>query len=54
MGGDYLLPLLSLATLLIVACLALWSRQRTLARKRDKDAPKSSLAKDGPGPQPFR
>ena len=44
-GG--LVPFLSLFTLLAVAVLALISKERTLARMRDPNAPVSTLARDG-------
>lgn len=44
---EGLVPVLSLATLLIVAVLALISKERTKDRMRDPNAPVSTLAKDG-------
>ena len=46
MFGD-MIPLLALFTLLAVVVLALISKERTLDRKRDPNAPISTLAKDG-------
>ncbi|MEJ6397858.1 hypothetical protein [Yoonia sp. 208BN28-4] len=54
MSGPYLLPALALFTLLAAIGIAVWSKKRTKDRMANDDAPKSSLAKDGPGPQPFR
>ena len=54
MTSEILLPLLSLATIFIVLGLAIWSKKRTEAERHDPDHEKSSLAKDGPGPQPIR
>lgn len=48
MDIDVLLVVLSLGTLLIVIAFALWSKKRTEDRRRDPDAPKSTLAKDAP------
>ncbi len=42
-----LIPILSLATLLAVAVFALVSKARTEQRKRDPNAPVSTLATDG-------
>ncbi len=42
-----LIAILALATLVIVAVLALVSKARTEKRKHDASAPKSSLATDG-------
>lgn len=39
-------------TLLAVIAFALISKYRTDQRRADPDAPKSALAKDGPGPNP--
>jgi hypothetical protein len=44
---EGLVPLLSLVTLLIVAVLAIISKERTKDRMRDPNAPVSTLAKDG-------
>lgn len=49
-----LLAILAIGTMVIVIALAMWSRKAALKKKADDDAEKSSLAKDGPGPQPFR
>lgn len=51
MGGDFLVPVLALTTMGLAIGFALWSRHRT---KKKPDSEKSSLAKDGPGKQPFR
>lgn len=51
-----LIVLLPLLTFALVIGFALWSRKRT-QDKLDTPTPKaekSSLAKDGPGPQPLR
>ncbi len=45
-----LIILLALATFGAVIAFAVWSRSRTQDRKEDSHAPKSHLAKDGPGP----
>ena len=45
--SEGLVPLLSLVTLLIVAVLAIISKERTKDRMRDPNAPISTLAKDG-------
>lgn len=47
MAGP-IVPFLSLFTLLAVAVFALWSKERTEERRHDPNAPKSTLAKDGP------
>ncbi|WP_103256444.1 hypothetical protein [Tabrizicola aquatica] len=44
---EEMIPLLALFTLLAVIVLALVSKERTIDRKRDPNAPVSSLAKDG-------
>lgn len=44
---DGLVPLLALFTFLAVIVLALISKERTKDRKRDPNAPTSTLAKDG-------
>ena len=44
----WIVPLLSLFTLLAVCVFALVSKARTEERKHDPSAPKSTLAKDGP------
>lgn len=54
MVDGFLLPALSLATLILVIGFALWSKRATENKMDDPQAKKSTLAKDGPGPQPFR
>ena len=54
MSFDFLLAALSLVTLSGAVVFALWSKKRTEKKLNDPNAPKSSLAKDGPGPQPLR
>lgn len=44
---EEMIPLLALFTFLAVVVLALISKERTLDRKRDPNAPISTLAKDG-------
>ncbi|MEL6585774.1 MAG: hypothetical protein AAFY65_07940 [Pseudomonadota bacterium] len=46
MWTETLLPLLSFGTLLIVVLLALVAQNRTVARMKDPNAPKSTLAAD--------
>jgi hypothetical protein len=46
----FFLPLLTMVTLLAVVVFALVSKARTEALMRDPNAPKSTLASDGPGP----
>ncbi|MEJ6401509.1 hypothetical protein [Yoonia sp. 2307UL14-13] len=53
MSSGYLIAALALATMGLAIGFTMWSKKRTEERLH-KDAPKSSLAKDGPGPQPFR
>jgi hypothetical protein len=48
MDYTYFVPLLSLFTLLAVCVFALFSKARVEKRLHDPDAPKSTLAKDGP------
>jgi H+/Cl- antiporter ClcA len=48
MDYAWLIPFLSLFTLLAVAVFALVSKARIEARRHDPNAPKSTLAKDGP------
>lgn len=43
---------LFLITALAFVGWAIWSKSRTEDKLKDPDAPKSSLAKDGPGPNP--
>ena len=47
-----LLWALPLITFAMVIGFALWSKKRVEDRMDDPNAPKSSLAKDGPGPNP--
>ena len=54
MTVEFLLAALSLVTLVTFIVFALWSKKRTEDRIEDPAAPKSSLAKDGPGPRPIR
>lgn len=49
-----LIILLPILTMVLVIGFALWSKRATEKKMNDDDAEKSSLAKDGPGPQPFR
>ncbi len=46
MTTEIFIPLLSFGTLVAVAAFAYISRKRTLARMKDDDAPKSTLASD--------
>lgn len=48
MDTMFFLPLLTMFTLLAVVIFALVSKHRTEKRRHDPDAPKSTLAKDGP------
>ena len=41
-------PTLALVTLLAVAIFALWDKRKTDQRRRDPEAPKSTLADDAP------
>ena len=54
MSGDYLIIVLALTTFVVAIGVALRSRQATKRKLDSENRPKSSLAKDGPGPQPFR
>jgi len=54
MVDGYLLPALAFGTMALVIVFAVISKRRTEQRKHDAQAEKSSLAKDGPGKQPFR
>lgn len=54
MTTGWFLPLLAVVTIGLGIFFALRSKAKVKERKADPDAPKSSLAKDGPGPQPFR
>ena len=47
-NAGFLVPLLALFTLLAVLVMAMRSQQKVLERKRDPNAPKSTLAADGP------
>lgn len=48
-----LLATLAFTTFALVIGFSLWSKYRVEKRLDDPQAPKSSLAKDGPGPNPF-
>lgn len=48
MDVAFYLPILTLMTLLAVAVFALVSKQKVEARKKDPNAPKSTLAADAP------
>ena len=48
MDVSFFLPLLTLFTLLAVLIFAMVSKARVEKRRHDPDAPKSTLAKDGP------
>lgn len=48
----YFLAALFLITMLAVMAFAWISKRKVEARMDDPNAPKSSLAKDGPGPNP--
>ncbi|MES2968013.1 MAG: hypothetical protein V4804_04655 [Pseudomonadota bacterium] len=48
MDFTWIVPLLSLLTLLSVLVFALVSKERIEERRHDPNAPKSTLAKDGP------
>lgn len=48
MDYTWLIPFLSLFTLLVVAIFALVNKAATDERRHDPNAPKSTLAKDGP------
>lgn len=54
MGGEFLIPALALVTMGLGIGFAVWSKRRTEQKLEKANPPKSSLAKDGPGPQPFR
>ncbi len=54
MDTGWFLPALALFTMIAAIFVALWSKKRVENRMYDHSKPKSSLAKDGPGPQPFR
>lgn len=53
MDYSYIVPILSLLTLLAVCIFALVSKARIERRRHDPNAPKSSLAKDSPSGGPF-
>ena len=44
---------LFLFTMVAFIAFAVWSKKRTVERMDNDAAPKSSLAKDGPGPNPI-
>lgn len=48
MDLSFLVPLLALFTLLAVVVFALVSKNRVEKRRKDENAPKSTLAKDAP------
>ena len=48
-----LLAVLAFTTFALVIGFAYWSKHRVEKRMDDPQAPKSALAKDGPGPNPF-
>lgn len=48
MDYSWLIPFLALFTLLSVGVFALISKERVEERRHDPNAPKSTLAKDGP------
>jgi H+/Cl- antiporter ClcA len=52
MDTSFFIPLLSLLTLLAVCIFALVSKASVEKRRHDPNAPKSSLAKDGPTGDP--
>ena len=54
MSDSALIIVLPLITFFLVVGLALWSKRATEAKEVETKADKSSLAKDGPGPQPLR
>ena len=54
MVDGFLLPSLALMTILAGIGIALWSKRKTDKLSHDRTEEKSSLAKDGPGPNPFR
>ncbi len=51
MEAGFLVPALAFVTLGAGIIFGIWSINRTRNKSNDE---KSSLAKDGPGPQPFR
>jgi hypothetical protein len=52
MDMPFIVPVLFMITLLAGCIFALVSKAQIEARRRDPDAPKSSLAKDGPEGDP--
>jgi hypothetical protein len=52
MDFNFLLPLLAMFTLLAALVFSLYSKAATDRKRKDPNAPKSSLATDGPGPDP--
>ena len=48
-----LITVLPLVTFALVIAFAVWSKRRTEEVMDDTSQPKSTLAKDGPGPNPF-
>ena len=54
MVDGFLLPSLALFTIIAGLVLALWSKRRTDRLNHQRTEDKSTLAKDGPGKQPFR
>ncbi len=48
MDTSLFLPILTFGTMFAVAVFALVSKERTEKRRKDPNAPKSTLAKDGP------
>ena len=48
-----LLAILAFTTFALVMAFAIWSKNRTEEKLEDGKTQKSSLAKDGPGPNPF-
>lgn len=53
MVDGFLLPTLALTTLALVIVFAIWSKRRTDRMEHRRTEEKSSLAKDGPGPNPL-
>ncbi len=50
MEFNFIVPLLALLTMLAGIVFAIWSKEKTEERRKDPNAPKSSLAVDGPTP----
>ncbi len=48
MDIPYIVPILALVTMFIFIVFALINKQKVDQRLQDEDAPKSTLAKDGP------